>query len=115
MRIGVVGATGEVGRMMLTCLGEQQIEIDELVLFASQKSAGKSVDFQGKKIVVQELTEDKMKHKYDYLLFSAGSTVSKRYALIAAQAGNTVIDNSSAFRQDPRIPLVIPEDRKSVV
>lgn len=109
MRIGVVGATGEVGRMMLTCLGEQQIEIDELVLFASQKSAGTTVEFQGKKIVVQELTEDKMRHKYDYLLFSAGSTVSKHYAPIAAQAGNTVIDNSSAFRQDSRIPLVIPE------
>ena len=109
MKIGVVGATGEVGRMMLTCLQEQNIEIDELHLFASQKSAGSIVDFGDRKIEVQELTEDKMTQKFDYLLFSAGGAVSKYYSPIAEKAGNTIIDNSSAFRQEARIPLVIPE------
>jgi len=109
MKIGVVGATGEVGRMMLTCLQEQKIYIDELHLFASKKSAGTIVDFGEKKFEVQELTEEKMKEKFDYLLFSAGGNVSKQYSPIAEGAGNTIIDNSSAFRQDPRIPLVIPE------
>lgn len=115
MKIGIVGATGEVGRMMVTCLAEQQIKIDNLQLFASERSAGTTVDFQGEKIIVQELTEDRMKEKYDYLLFSAGSTVSQHYAPIAAKAGTTVIDNSSAFRQDPQTPLVIPEVNGSVL
>ncbi len=109
MKIGVVGATGEVGRMMLTCLQEQNIDIDELLLFATKKSAGEVVDFGEKKLDVQELTEEKMKQHFDYLLFSAGGAVSKKYAPIAEQAGNTIIDNSSTFRQDPNIPLVIPE------
>lgn len=109
MKIGVVGATGEVGRMMLTCLKEQEIDITDLRLFASRKSAGTLVEFRGKNIEVEELTEEKMKERFDYLLFSAGGVVSKRFAPLAVQAGNTVIDNSSAFRQDPKIPLVIPE------
>ncbi len=115
MKIGIVGATGQVGRMMLTCLLEQKIEIDELVLFASKKSAGTKVAFAGKLIQVEELTEAKMKEKFDYLLFSAGGAVSKHFSPIAEDAGNTVIDNSSAFRQDPRIPLVIPEINGSVL
>jgi len=115
MKIGIVGATGQVGRMMLTCLLEQKIEIDELVLFASKKSAGTKVAFAGKLIQVEELTEAKMKEKFDYLLFSAGGAVSKHFSPIAEAAGNTVIDNSSAFRQDPRIPLVIPEINGSVL
>ncbi len=115
MKIGVVGASGEVGRMMLTCLQEQKIEIDELHLFASNKSAGKLVDFGGKKIEIQELTEDKMTQAFDYLLFSAGGTVSKHFSPIAERAGNTIIDNSSAFRQDPQVPLVIPEINGSIL
>ncbi|MBI9032752.1 aspartate-semialdehyde dehydrogenase [bacterium] len=115
MKIGIVGATGEVGRMMLTCLLEQKIEIDELVLIASKKSAGTKVAFAGKMIEVEELTEAKMKDTFDYLLFSAGGAVSRKFSPIAEDAGNTVIDNSSAFRQDPRIPLVIPEINGSVL
>lgn len=109
MKIGVVGATGKVGRMMLTCLQEEKIELDDLQLFASKKSAGTTLEFKGQEIKVQELTQDKMKEDFDYLLFSAGGDVSRKFALIAEEAGNIVIDNSSAFRQDPRIPLVIPE------
>jgi aspartate-semialdehyde dehydrogenase len=109
MKIGVVGATGEVGRMMLKCLQEQQIQIDELHLFASKKSAGSWVEFENQKIQVQELTEEMMKQKFDYLLFSAGGSVSLKYSPLAESAGSTIIDNSSAFRQDSRIPLVIPE------
>lgn len=109
MKIGVVGATGEVGRMMLICLQEQNIKIDDLQLFASKKSAGTKVKFRNQEIEVQELTEDRMKQSFDYLLFSAGGSVSKHFSLIAEKAGNTIIDNSSAFRQDSRIPLVIPE------
>ena len=115
MKIGVVGATGEVGRMMLICLQEQKIEIDELHLFASKKSAGTRVKFRNQEIEVQELTEDKMKQSFDYLLFSAGGEVSKKFSPIAEKAGNTIIDNSSAFRQDPRIPLVIPEINGSIL
>lgn len=109
MKIGVVGATGEVGRMMLTCLLEEKINFAELELFSSKKSAGKIMQFAGRSIEVKELTEEKMKQRYDYLLFSAGGNVSKYYSPIAESAGSTIIDNSSAFRQDPRIPLVIPE------
>lgn len=115
MKIGIVGATGLVGRMMLTCLLEQKIQVDELELFASKKSAGTKVDFAGRMIEVQELTEEKMRQKFDYLLFSAGGGVSKHYSPIAEDAGNTVIDNSSAFRQDPRVPLVIPEVNGSIL
>ncbi len=115
MKIGIVGATGEVGRMMLTCLLEEKIAIDDLHLFASAGSAGTSIDFAGTKLIVQELTEAKMREKYDYLLFSAGSGVSKHFAPIAEEAGNTIIDNSSAFRQLARIPLIIPEINASVL
>jgi aspartate-semialdehyde dehydrogenase len=115
MKIGVVGATGEVGRMMLICLQEQMIDLDELHLFASKKSAGTIVKFGNQEIEVQELTEDKMKQSFDYLLFSAGGNVSKKFSPIAEKAGNTIIDNSSAFRQDPKIPLVIPEVNGSIL
>ncbi len=109
MKIGLVGATGEVGRMMLTCLLEQNIKIDELVLFASKKSAGSKLEFGDSILTVNELTEESMTAFFDYLLFSAGGEVSRKYASIAEKVGNTVIDNSSAFRQDSSKPLVIPE------
>ncbi|MBM7559213.1 aspartate-semialdehyde dehydrogenase [Marinitoga litoralis] len=109
MKIGVVGATGEVGRTMVKVLEEQNVEVTELRLFASKKSEGKEIKFKDKSFFVEELTEEKMKEKFDYLLFSAGGSVSKKYAPIASEHGNTVIDNSSAFRMDNNIPLVVPE------
>lgn len=109
MKIGVVGATGEVGVKMVELLDRFEVEIDELRLLASSRSAGKKVVFRGKEIEIEELTEDTMRKKYDYLLFSAGSGVSKEFAPIAAEAGNTVIDNSSTFRSEEEIPLCVPE------
>lgn len=109
LKIGVVGATGEVGVKMVELIGKYSLNPEELRLLASARSAGKKVGFCGREIVVEELTEDVMKEKFDYLLFSAGSGVSKKYAPIAAKAGNTIIDNSSAFRSVDEIPLCVPE------
>ena len=109
MKIGIVGATGEVGLTMLRLIEEYEIDPDELILFASKRSANKRLQYKGDSIVVKELTEDEMKKEYDYLLFSAGAGVSKRFGAVASEYGNTVIDNSSAFRRDETIPLVVPE------
>ncbi|KAF2956973.1 aspartate-semialdehyde dehydrogenase [Marinitoga sp. 38H-ov] len=109
MKIGIVGATGEVGRTMIRVLEEKNLEINELKLFASKKSEGKKMKFKDKYYFVEELTEEKMEEKYDYILFSAGSEISKKYAQIANESGNVVIDNSSAFRMEKNIPLVVPE------
>jgi len=109
LKIGIAGATGEVGMTMIRLIEEYEIDPDELILFASKRSAGKRLQYKGKLIMVKELTEDEMKKEYDYLLFSAGAGVSKRFAMVAAEYGNTVIDNSSAFRRDEAVPLVVPE------
>lgn len=115
MKVAVVGATGEVGRMMLRCLVEEDIPVTELRLFASSRSAGTELEWKGKKHSVELLTEDSMRETYDYLLFSAGGTTSGKYAPIAAAAGNTIIDNSSRWRQEKNIPLVVPEINASVL
>lgn len=109
MKIGIVGATGEVGRTMIEVLEKMNIPVSELRLFASKKSAGKTLIFKGKKYIVEELKKDHMMEKYDYIFFSAGIDISKKFAPIAADIGNTVIDNSSAFRLEKEIPLVVPE------
>lgn len=108
IKIGVVGATGEVGRTMVKVLEERNHEIDDLRLFASEKSRGVKIPFRGKEIEVETLTEESMKEGFDFLLFSAGKDVSKHFSPIASAHGTTVIDNSSAFRMDPKIPLVVP-------
>lgn len=109
MKIAIVGASGEVGRMMMTCLSEQNIQVDELDLFASARSAGKTLFFVDKPIKVQELQQHSLLKHYDYVLFSAGAGVALSYAPLAISANNTVIDNSSAFRNEQHIPLVVPE------
>ncbi|MDP8232851.1 MAG: aspartate-semialdehyde dehydrogenase, partial [Candidatus Zophobacter franzmannii] len=109
MIVGVVGATGAVGRMMVKALEEFEIPITNLRLFASKRSVGQKINFKDTAYTVEELTEDSMKERYDYLLFSAGGTVSLQYAPIADKHGNIIIDNSSAFRRDANIPLVVPE------
>ncbi|ABR31707.1 aspartate-semialdehyde dehydrogenase [Thermosipho melanesiensis] len=109
MKIGIVGATGEVGRAMIKVLEKFNIPVKELRLFASKNSKGKYLKFKGQEIMVEELTEDTMKEKYDFLLFSAGKNISKHFAPIAAKYGNTIIDNSSAFRMEKDIPLIVPE------
>ena len=109
MKIAIVGATGEVGRMMLKVIGEMEIPIKKLKLFASSRSKGKKFKYSGKDIQVEELKTDSLKARFDYILMSAGGTISKEFSPIAAAAGNTVIDNSSAFRTCEDIPLVVPE------
>ncbi len=109
MKIGVAGATGEVGRMMLKVMEEYKVPVKELRVFASARSKGEKLKFNGKEYIVEELTDDVMKEKYDYLLFSAGGGTSKRFSPVAAKVGNTIIDNSSAFRSLKEIPLVVPE------
>ncbi|MCX7654523.1 MAG: aspartate-semialdehyde dehydrogenase [Fervidobacterium sp.] len=109
MRVGIVGATGAVGRNMIEVLESSKLDFSEVRFFASERSAGQILKFRGLNIPVEILSEEHMKDGFDYLLFSAGSEVSKRFAPIAAAAGSVVIDNSSAFRMVPEIPLVVPE------
>lgn len=106
--IAVVGATGLVGRKMLEVLEERKFPVGKLSLLASKQSVGKSIEFNGKNIPVEELTQLSFKG-VEIALFSAGAAVSREYAPVAAQAGALVIDNSSAFRMEDAIPLVVPE------
>lgn len=109
-KIAVVGATGMVGRMFLRVLEERKLPASEYFLFASARSAGTTVDFMGKKHTVRELTEDAFKGLgIDIALFSAGGGTSKVFAPIVAASGAVVIDNSSTWRMDPDVPLVVPE------
>ena len=109
-KVAVVGATGVVGRMMLKVLEERAFPISELHLFASKRSAGSKIEFCGKSYVVEELTEENIaKAKVDYAIFSAGSDVSKQFAPIFAKHGGVAIDNSSCWRMDKSVPLVVPE------
>ncbi len=108
--IAVVGATGMVGRKFLQVLEERQLPANEYFLFASAKSAGKKVEFMGKEHVIEELKEDSFAGRgIDIALFSAGASTSFKFAPIAAAAGVLVIDNSSAWRMDDTVPLVVPE------
>lgn len=108
--IAVVGATGMVGNMFLKVLSEMRLPVENYYLFASQKSAGKVIDFMEKPHVVIELTEESIKNKnIDIALFSAGGEVSKIFAPLFVNEGAVVIDNSSFWRMDERVPLVVPE------
>lgn len=106
--VAVVGATGLVGRTFLKVLSEYKFPINNLILYASERSAGKVVEFCGEEYVVKELTEDAFDN-VDIALFSAGGGVSKKYAPIAANKGAIVIDNSSAWRMDDNCALIVPE------
>lgn len=108
-KLAVVGATGVVGRTALKVLEEKHLPISEYVLFASKKSAGTKIEFLGKEYIVKELNESSFDEGFDFAIFSAGATTSKKYAPIAASKGCIVVDNSSAFRMEKDIPLVVPE------
>ena len=108
-KLAVVGATGVVGRIALKVLEEKHLPISEYVLFASKKSAGTKIEFLGKEYIVKELNESSFDEGFDFAIFSAGATASKKYAPIAASKGCIVVDNSSAFRMEKDIPLVVPE------
>jgi len=108
--VAVVGATGLVGRTMISVLQERRFPVRRLLPFASARSAGSTVDFGGRSFPVQALTEESLRSSSPQIaLFSAGASVSRQYGPIAADAGALVIDNSSAFRMDPDVPLVVPE------
>ena len=109
VKLAIVGATGMVGRKFLDVLKEREFPIDELYLFASKKSSGNIMEYNGKKYMVEELKEDSFDRGIDIALFSAGGETSLKYAPIAASKGCIVIDNSSAFRMDEKVPLVVPE------
>lgn len=105
----IVGATGLVGSTFLKVLEEKKLNIDEYYLFASSKSKGKKITFMDNEYTVEELTEDVPKRAFTYALFSAGSNISDKYAKEFTKYGTIVIDNSSRFRMDKDVPLVIPE------
>jgi aspartate-semialdehyde dehydrogenase len=106
--VAIVGATGAVGVEMLGCLERRRFPLRELRLLASARSAGRTLEFRGAPLAVRELTDGSFEG-VDLALFSAGSAVSKKFAPPAVRAGAVVIDNSSAFRMDDAVPLVVPE------
>lgn len=107
--LAVCGATGVVGRKVIQVLEERNFPVANLSLFASARSAGQTIDFRGEAVTIQELTEDSLKAPIDIAIFSAGGDASKYFAPFAADNGVIVIDNSSAWRMDPKVPLVVPE------
>ncbi|HUV66778.1 MAG TPA: aspartate-semialdehyde dehydrogenase, partial [Sedimentisphaerales bacterium] len=106
--LAIAGVTGAVGQEFLKVIEEREFPFDSLKMLASSRSAGKKIQFQGKEYVVEELTK-KSFARVDIALFSAGASRSKEFAHAAVEAGAVVVDNSSAFRMDPTVPLVIPE------
>lgn len=109
VNLAVVGATGMVGRTFLKVLKERNFPINNLYLMASKRSAGTTLEYDGKEYVVEELTEHSFDKPIDIALFSAGGSTSEKFAPIAASHGVIVVDNSAHWRQDPKVPLVVPE------
>lgn len=108
LHVAIVGATGAVGVELMKLLDTRAFPMSKLTLLASPRSAGKTMTYKGEQIPVQALTPDSFAG-VDLALFSAGGSISKEFAPIAAKAGAVVVDNSSAFRMDPEVPLVVPE------
>ncbi len=110
MKVAIVGASGAVGQEFLRVLDEQNFPIDELLLFGSERSAGRVYNYRGKDITVQLLRDEPEDFRgVDFVFASAGASVSKKYADVITRHGAIMIDNSSAFRMDPDVPLVVPE------
>jgi aspartate-semialdehyde dehydrogenase len=108
LHVAIVGATGAVGIELMRVLERRRFPVGKLTLLASARSAGKELEFAGGRVAVKELREDSFAG-VDVALFSAGGSISKHYAPLAVQAGAVVVDNSSAYRMDENVPLVIPE------
>jgi len=106
--VAIVGATGAVGQELLSILAQRKFPMDSLKLLASKNSAGKKQTFNGKELTIEELTHDSFKG-IDIVLSSAGGSISKEFVPSAVKAGAIVIDNTSYFRMDPNVPLVVPE------
>lgn len=109
MNIAIVGASGAVGQELLKVLSQTGFPVTTLRLFGSSRSAGSVYEFNGKKIVVEELTDNSDFNGIDIAFTSAGASTSRRYAELITRHGTLMIDNSSAFRMDPDVPLVVPE------
>jgi len=107
--LAIVGATGLVGSTVLKVLEERNFPFENLYFMASARSAGQTINFKGKDYIVEELNEKSFEKPIDIAIFSAGGSVSQKFAPIAAKCGVTVIDNSSAWRMDETVPLVVPE------
>jgi len=114
MNVAVAGATGAVGNQMIACLEEKNFPVKSVKFLASTRSIGRSLRFKGDLIAVEELTENSFKGM-DIALFSAGGGTSKDFAPFAAKDGCVVVDNSSAWRMDPEVPLVVPEVNPSAI
>ena len=112
--IALVGVTGVVGTTFLKVLEDRNFPFENLYMMASAKSAGKIIDFKGKKYEVEELTENSFDKDIDIALFSAGGKVSEKFAPIAASKGVIVVDNSSQWRMDETVPLVVPEVKRTM-
>lgn len=108
-RVAIVGASGVVGRTALKVLEEKSLPNVEYTLFSSKRSAGKKIEFFGMNYILQELDENSFNKRFDYAIFCAGGSVSKKYIPIAVQHDCICIDNSSVYRMEPDVPLVVPE------
>ena len=109
MKVAIVGASGAVGQEFLRILAERNFPMDELVLFGSERSAGRSYEFKGKQLTVKLLQHNDDFRDIDIAFVSAGGGTSKEYAETITKYGTVMIDNSSAFRMDDDVPLVVPE------
>lgn len=108
MKIGIIGATGAVGRQMLECIEERKIEPEEIRVFASSRSAGKKIPFAGKELCIELVSQQRLEG-LDYVLGAVSNDLSKQYRPMIEKAGAVYIDNSSAFRMEEDVPLVVPE------
>lgn len=108
-KLALVGATGLVGLTARKVLEERNLPISEYVFFSSYKSAGTKINCLDKEYTVRELTENSFDEGFDFAIFSAGGETSKKYSPIAVSKGCVVVDNSSAYRMDTSVPLVVPE------
>ena len=113
-KVGVLGASGAVGREVLNCLDERGFPYSQVKALASSRSAGTAVEFAGGELIVEEVNEDSFKD-LDLAIFSAGASTSRQYAPIAAKSGCPVVDNSSCWRMDERVPLIVPEVNASAL
>ena len=108
-KLAIIGATGIVGLTVRSVLEEKNLPISEYAFFSSSKSAGTKITFLGKEYIVRELNESSFDEGFDFAIFSAGSEIAKKFSPIAISNGCIVIDNSSAFRMDSKVPLIVPE------
>lgn len=108
MKIGILGATGAVGRQMLECIEERQLPVEELRVFASERSKGKKLPFAGQELTLEVVSQERLKG-LDYVLGAVSNSLSKEYRPLVEKSGAVYIDNSSAFRQEDGVPLVVPE------